>query len=478
MKTSPHRSTKRKYLRRNHPNNQLLVIDTSLGRKKQPLPPPIPPRPALNIITLAPSTIAAVQSYHQQQQPARPHREGPPSPPAHLRASTIITFPPPSQQLQQRPAIPNPAHFVSYTPSLHHQHQHLQQQRQSISQQYEIHAPAIAARRSSSSSTYYVPAYSLRPYQQQQYLTARNSIRKPGNRYSARSSQPRMNQVPSLNASWNNGSCIGGSNRASTLFEPPMRLPKSSWSPMKVYQALRNNGTAVQQQQQQQQLRPRSDPSVHVNDDVAQPAAKANKSCIHLGFAAYMITSFMLAYNGIMSVLLLQASRAPDVFLFTATLPIFGFLALSLSSWTLFRVFHTMYLFTAVLTFTLMLAWLGVNQQQTGAWNHIQLDLPSYPSPLFNPSFASEQHEIWLKSFLVRDVKTGTWIISLTKWILAFLGIFLVQGASWHWGLLAYDRQLRDRKLRDRKLKEKNTNAAAVYGGGVPHSLSSVSEKV
>lgn len=78
----------------------------------------------------------------------------------------------------------------------------------------------------------------------------------------------------------------------------------------------------------------------------------------------------------------------------------------------------------------------------------------------------------------MRDVKTGTWIISLTKWILAFLGIFLVQGASWHWGLLAYDRQLRDRKLRDRKLKEKNTNAAAVYGGGVPHSLSSVSEKV
>lgn len=38
----------------------------------------------------------------------------------------------------------------------------------------------------------------------------------------------------------------------------------------------------------------------------------ASSSCIHLGFAAYMITSFMLAYNGIMSVLLLQASRAPD----------------------------------------------------------------------------------------------------------------------------------------------------------------------
>lgn len=35
-------------------------------------------------------------------------------------------------------------------------------------------------------------------------------------------------------------------------------------------------------------------------------------SIIHLGFAVYMITSFMLAYNGIMSVLLLQASRTPD----------------------------------------------------------------------------------------------------------------------------------------------------------------------
>ena len=159
------------------------------------------------------------------------------------------------------------------------------------------------------------------------------------------------------------------------------------------------------------------------------------------------------------------------VYLFTAMLSIFGFLALSLSSWTLLRVFHTMYLFTAVLTFTLMLAWLGVNHQQTGAWNRIILDPPSYPSSLFTPSIASKQHEVWLKSFLVRDPETGTWIISLTEWILAFLGIFLVQGASWYWGLLDYDRQLRDRKLR-----EKNSNAAG--GDGALRHLSSVSEKI
>lgn len=132
-----------------------------------------------------------------------------------------------------------------------------------------------------------------------------------------------------------------------------------------------------------------------------------------------------------------------------------------------------MYLFTAVLTFTLMLTWLGVNQQQTGAWDRIMLDLPSYPSQRFIPSSASEQHEIWLKSILVRDAETGTWIISVAEWILAFLGIFLVQGASWYWGLLAYDRQLRDRKL-----EEKNANAAGGGFGAPPRYLSSVPEKV
>ncbi|KAG9062692.1 hypothetical protein KI688_004998 [Linnemannia hyalina] len=173
-----------------------------------------------------------------------------------------------------------------------------------------------------------------------------------------------------------------------------MKSSKGSWSPKKIYQAFRNNGTAYQQQQQQQ-VRLRSDPSAPVNEDVTQPMAKTNISCIHLGFAAYMITSVMLAYNGIMSVLLLQASRVPD----------------------------------------------------------------------------DTNHEIWLKNFLVRDAKTGTWIISVAEWILAFLGIFLVQVASWYWVLLAYDRQMRDRRL-----KEKNTNAGG--GGGAPRSLPTVSEKV
>lgn len=274
MKTSPHRSTKRKYLHRNHPNNQLLVIDTSLGRKKQPLPPPIPLRPPLNI-TPAPYTIAAVQSYHQQQQPPRLHREGPPSPPAHLRASIIIAPPPPSRQLQQQLAIPTPTHYVSYTPSLHHQHQQLQQQRQSTFQQYAIHVPANAAK-GASSSTYYIPAYSLRPYQQQQYLTTRNSIRKPGHHYSIRSSQPRMYQAPPLTEFWKDSCSSNSNNQASTLFKSPMKFLKGSWSPKKIYQPFSNNGSA-DQQQQQQYVRPRSDPSAPFNDDVTQSAAKANK---------------------------------------------------------------------------------------------------------------------------------------------------------------------------------------------------------
>lgn len=276
MKTSPHRSTKRKHLRRNHPNNQLLVIDTTLGRKKQSLPPPIPLRPPLNITNLAPSTVGAVQSYHQQQQPRRLHRDGPPSPPAHLRAS-IIAPPPASQQLQQQLAFPMATHCVSYTPSLHHQRQQLQQQRQSIIQQNAIHNPAITA--NGSSSTYYVPGYSLRPYQHQQYHATRNSIRKPGHRYPARSSQPKMNQAPALTEFWKDGSGTDSNNRASTLFKSSMKFSKGSWSPKMIYQAFRNNGTAGQQQQQQY-VRPRADLSAPFNGDVTQPAAKANKRYI------------------------------------------------------------------------------------------------------------------------------------------------------------------------------------------------------
>ncbi|KAK3841263.1 MAG: hypothetical protein J3R72DRAFT_157713 [Linnemannia gamsii] len=152
------------------------------------------------------------------------------------------------------------------------------------------------------------------------------------------------------------------------------------------------------------------------------------------------------------------------VFLFTAILSIFGFLALSLSSWTLIRVFHTMYLFTATLTFAMMLGWLGVNQSQTGAWDRIMLDndprsvpasstssfLASSPPAPF-ASTAEDVKAIWFKSILNMDPTTRTWIISLWQWILAFTTIFVCQCACWYYGLLAYDRQVQDRKLRGKE---------------------------
>lgn len=232
MKTLTHRPSKRKYLRRIHPNNQRLVVDTSLGRKKQPPPPLIslrlPTIHANNITKLAPSTIATVPSYHYQ--PRR--QEGPPSPPAHLRASIIISPPPPllpsQQHRQQRQlAVPIPAYFVSYTPS-----SHLQQQRGHILPQNAIHAPAPAiavaeSTKRSSSSTYYLPAYSLRPYQQQspQYIT-QNYIRKPGHHYySTRGSQSRANRrVPGEP----NG--ISSAHQAAgALFNVTMKNSKSPW---------------------------------------------------------------------------------------------------------------------------------------------------------------------------------------------------------------------------------------------------------
>jgi hypothetical protein len=119
-----------------------------------------------------------------------------------------------------------------------------------------------------------------------------------------------------------------------------------------------------------------------------------------------------------------------------------------------------MYLFTATLTFVLMLSWLGVNEQQTGSWDRVMLDHVSFsPSNLVNTSKQQLHHEMWLKSLLTKDLtKEGTWIISPLEWILAFLGILVIQCASWYWGLLAYDRQLLDRKLRDKKSNKSSGN--------------------
>ncbi|KAF9086908.1 hypothetical protein BGX23_008507 [Mortierella sp. AD031] len=84
-------------------------------------------------------------------------------------------------------------------------------------------------------------------------------IRKPGPRYPLRSPPPSKPKR----------AIIEGHNAGSSLGGP--------WNPSEIYQAL-------------------------ARDPI----------CIHLSFAAYMITSLMLAYNGIMSVLVFQASRAPD----------------------------------------------------------------------------------------------------------------------------------------------------------------------
>ncbi|KAG0354123.1 hypothetical protein BG005_006720, partial [Podila minutissima] len=173
--------------------------------------------------------------------------------------------------------------------------------------------------------------------------------------------------------------------------------------------------------------------------------------CVHLGFAAFMVCTLMLVYNSVLGALILQASRYPSttntpvfafsiLYLTTAALALPGFLSLflihrarstsSLSALPsqLFRSFHWLYLTTALLKLAAMLAWLGVNKLQTGAWDHLRLPQSTSPTTtttIFPAPFS-------LETLLVQDpADADLWILNPALWIAGFAAVFALEVYAW-----------------------------------------------
>ncbi|KAF9199335.1 hypothetical protein BGZ59_004034 [Podila verticillata] len=178
--------------------------------------------------------------------------------------------------------------------------------------------------------------------------------------------------------------------------------------------------------------------------------------CVHLGFAAFLVCTLMLVYNSILGALVLQASRYPSatntntvifafsiLYLVTAALALPGFLSLyliyrarstsSLSAFPsrLFRSFHWLYLTTTLLKLTAMLAWLGINKLQTGAWDHLRLPSTTTTTTTTTattippPSFS-------LETLLVQDpTNPDIWVLNPALWIAGFVAVFAVEVYAW-----------------------------------------------
>ncbi|KAK3841262.1 MAG: hypothetical protein J3R72DRAFT_157723 [Linnemannia gamsii] len=335
MNTPSHRSIRKKRLRRIHPSNQTLVVDTTLGRKKYTHPT----FPVLNLPSLVPSTITPQHHHYQQQyqqqqqqQQHRRRREGPPSPPAYLRTSVIflpVPVHPPAPV-----ALPIPPRPVSTASSAYNQHyQHYQHYQQSLRQPCLPHYPQYAVQPPVATAAAYTtqrPATTLPSYPR----VAQNPIHKPGDRY------PKQHQLPKQRGAnphtSNRTSQSNISSYSSPSCGPPKRFPNNLWSPRKICRSLakgpasensfENRGQKEREEQRAHyEVIPRSECGPGHESEVSRPRSfppaetkstttttMTKKGGIHLGFATYMITSFMLAYNGIMSVFLLQASRVPD----------------------------------------------------------------------------------------------------------------------------------------------------------------------
>ncbi|KAG0033569.1 hypothetical protein BGZ82_006069 [Podila clonocystis] len=169
--------------------------------------------------------------------------------------------------------------------------------------------------------------------------------------------------------------------------------------------------------------------------------------CVHLGFAAFMVCTLMLVYNSVLGALVLQASRYPSatntpvfafsvLYLTTAALALPGLLSLflihrarSMSSLSalpsrLFRSFHWLYLTTALLKLAAMLAWLGINKLQTGAWDHLWLP-QSTATTILPVSFS-------LETLLVQDpADADIWLLNPALWIAGFAAVFAVEVYAW-----------------------------------------------
>ncbi|KAI8598293.1 hypothetical protein EDD21DRAFT_382906 [Dissophora ornata] len=172
-----------------------------------------------------------------------------------------------------------------------------------------------------------------------------------------------------------------------------------------------------------------------------------SSGCVPLGMMIGFICLFMFAYNGILSLVVFQASRFPSntnlpvfifglLFIFTTALSLFGLMtsiSLSRSNSNLnpgraphlfFKAFHVLYLCTSVLTFGCMVGWLGLNFLQTGSWDRMYLkNLNGLDSSAYLLTF---------ESLLQPDMTNPDWrIINPWVWIAAFVVIWLVQVYFW-----------------------------------------------
>ncbi|ORZ01847.1 hypothetical protein BCR41DRAFT_426244 [Lobosporangium transversale] len=208
------------------------------------------------------------------------------------------------------------------------------------------------------------------------------------------------------------------------------------------------------------------DQLLDVNVDASQHMDRP-RSCMSLAWVTVLICMFMFLYNGVLSVLVFQASRFPNVdtsvpifalgllLVFTAILPIFGLWAcwLLVRSYRsssnspsssrrpqmLFKIFHLLYFFTAFVIFGCMLGWLGLNKIQTGSWDRMSLKASSLleSSPTGSPLILK------FESILRPDpIDPDMWIINPIIWIVSFATIWLTQVYSWY-RLVAFAKKMR-----------------------------------
>ncbi|KAF8980456.1 hypothetical protein BGZ46_004175 [Entomortierella lignicola] len=192
--------------------------------------------------------------------------------------------------------------------------------------------------------------------------------------------------------------------------------------------------------------------------------------CIPLGFMSAFIYLVMLAYNGVLSAFVYQASRFPSdtnlpvfvlsiVFIFSAALSLFGIIATlilyrsksktrtSRAPHLIFKAFHLLSLMTSSLTSLAMVGgWLVLNYIQTGELDKMYLKTTTRTTNMIP--------ELSFESFLTQDVShPDYWILNIKIWIPSFAAIWIVQIYFWSC-LRAYGKKVENRRkfLERRKL--------------------------
>ncbi|KAG0067901.1 hypothetical protein BGZ89_005531 [Linnemannia elongata] len=187
--------------------------------------------------------------------------------------------------------------------------------------------------------------------------------------------------------------------------------------------------------------------------------------CLPAGLITFLAFKISLLYNGVLGAILFQASQFHEV----GMSPIFGFtiayfVATGISALGLitvgilasrnyhtgksipsriplriFKFVHALYLLCSVLATTAcMLAWLALNNSQTGSWTRLQL--PATTATTSNSSIISNAPVLSIESILKPDPDHPGWlIVNPWLWMAAFVALGLVQLYFW-FCMVAYAR--------------------------------------